>query len=261
MPESYSQFKYGKRQQEGGNEEFGSDEEEDNFTGVANNLLGIRDTMRWDSGGYNNQSLQAEEAREPKGESSFSITKLFEPKFMEVFNKYCEHIQQTIDTSQHLMSLCLENLIPFCCWARENNNRNAWIRLVLDDNVDLRPEVRNGLSMILIYALSTAKAIQFNDIDMFGILQDNDTGLGIVNKTSLKIYNDPFNYFNFLKSCMSGLIDAGKVPENERQNQVSVSSIRDCFVLTTSPSSRRKPRNSPKIKVRTNIHFVMHFVT
>eukprot|EP01034_Spumella_vulgaris_P022610 gene22610-28746_t len=85
---------------------------------------------------------------------------------------------------------------------------NAWIRQVLDDNVDLRPEVRNGLSMVLIYALSTAKATQLTDIDMFGILQDNDTGLGIVNKTSLKIYNDPYNYFNFLKSCMSGLIDA-----------------------------------------------------
>ena len=81
------------------------------------------------------------------------------------------------------------------------------------------------------------------------------TIIGIVNKTSLKIYNDPFNYFSFLKCCLSGmnrayscliyniciyihiyifiiysssllinlskgLIDAGKIPENERVNQV-----------------------------------------
>ncbi len=224
MPESYSQFKFGKKKHEGGSDVYGSDEDEDNFTGVAQNLLGIRDTMRWDSGGFNGQSLPSDD-RESKGETSFSITKLFEPKFMEVFGKFCDYTQQTIDLSQHLMSLCLDNLIPFCCWARENNNRNAWIRQVLDDNSDLRPEVRNGLSMILIYVLSTAKATQFTDVDMFGILQDNDTGLGIVNKTSLKIYNDPYNYFNFLKSCMSGLIDAGKVPENERQNQVSLSVV------------------------------------
>ncbi|RYG63680.1 hypothetical protein EON64_15425, partial [archaeon] len=44
-------------------------------------------------------------------------------------------------------------------------------------------------------------------------------GLGIVNKTSLKIYNDPFSFFALLKSCLSGLIDAGQVPENERHNQ------------------------------------------
>ena len=76
--------------------------------------------------------------------------------------------------------------------------------------------------MILIYTLSTAKAKSSGktDSDMFSVLQDAESGLGIVNKTSLKIYNDPFSYFTFLKSCMSGLIDAGKVPENERQNQV-----------------------------------------
>ena len=55
---------------------------------------------------------------------------------------------------------------------------------------------------------------------MFLVLQEPDTGLGIVNKTSLKIYNDPFCFFSFLKACMSGLIDAGKLPENERLNQV-----------------------------------------
>jgi hypothetical protein len=208
---------------EGGNDMNGSDEDDDNnFVGVAQNLLEIRDhTMRWGSEkGLNDQSLPSDDFCESKGQASFPITKLFEPKFMEVFDKFCDHTQQTIDLSQHLMSLCLDSLIPFCCWARENNSRNAWIRQVLDDNSDLRPEVRNGLSMILIYVLSTAKTTQFVNADMFGLLEDNETGLGIVNKTSLKIYNDPYNYFNFLKSCMSGLIDAGTIPENERLNQV-----------------------------------------
>jgi hypothetical protein len=151
----------------------------------------------------------------------YSITKIYEPKFMQVFHSYCESMKQQIDISKHLMSVCLENLIPFSCWARESNNRCQLIKDALDDNPDLRPEVRNGLSMILIYCLSSAQARQTKDGDMFSVLQDSEKGLGIVNKTSLKIYNDPFNYFSFLKSCMSGLIDAGKIPENERQNQVS----------------------------------------
>lgn len=152
--------------------------------------------------------------------ADYSITKIYEPKFMQVFHSYCESMKQQIDIGKHLMSVCLENLIPFSCWARENNNRCQSIKNALDDNPDLRPEVRNGLSMILIYCLSSAQARQTKDGDMFSVLQDSEKGLGIVNKTSLKIYNDPFSYFGFLKSCMSGLIDAGKIPENERQNQV-----------------------------------------
>jgi hypothetical protein len=177
--------------------------EDDN--GIAKNLLNIRNSSRW----------EADISKEDP-----TVLKCFEPKFYQVFVKYCESVKQTVHTSSHLMSVCLENLIPFCCWARENNSRISWIKNTLDDNIDLRPEVRNGLSMILIYALATAKAAASKDLDMFSALQDGDYGLGIVNKTSLKIYNDPFFFYSFLKSCMSGLIDAGKVPENERQNQV-----------------------------------------
>eukprot|EP01034_Spumella_vulgaris_P032604 gene32604-40232_t len=94
----------------------------------------------------------------------------------------------------------------------------AWIKSTLSESGDLRPEVRNGLSMIMIYAFGTAKAACEPGLDMFNALQDVNQGLAIVNKTSLKIYNDPYFYYEFLKSCISGLIDAGKIPENERTN-------------------------------------------
>lgn len=188
------------------NQEYNSDDDENTaFHGIAKNLLDIRNSSKW----------------EGEMKENISVVKSFEPKFFQVFVKYCESIKQTLQTSNHLMSICLENLISFCSWARESNNRVAWLKEVLDDNLDLRPEVRNGLSMILIYTFATAKAQDKANEDMFSILQDTDAGLGIVNKTSLKIYNDPYFYFVFLKSCISGLIDAGKVPENERQNQVS----------------------------------------
>ncbi len=185
---------------------YNSEEDVNNYQGIAENLLDIRNASRWDA--------------EPRDDPS--VIKCFEPKFMQVFGKYCECVKQICQPSSHLMSACLENLIPFCCWARENITRVMWIKEVLEDNADLRPEVRNGLAMILIYTLATSKASNSaEDLDMFATLRDADTGLGIVNKTSLKIYNDPYNFFSFLKSCMSGLIDAGKIPENERQNQVS----------------------------------------
>jgi hypothetical protein len=186
-----------------------SDNEDDNVQGgiaMARNLLDFRNGSNWES--------------EPNRED-VTILKTFEPKFFQVFLKYSQYIsQQSIQTTGHLMAICLENLIPFCCWARENNTRISWIKKALDEHADLRPEVRNGLSMILIYSFGTAKASSIEGLDMFTALQDADDGLGIVNKTSLKIYNDPIFCYGFLKSCMSGLIDAGKIPENERTNQV-----------------------------------------
>ncbi len=193
-------------------------EDDMNFHGVAKNLLDIRNSTKW----------------ETDNREDTSIVKFFEPKFMQVFTSYNEYMKKTVDVSGHLMGICLENLIPFCCWARENVSRISWMKGVLDDNADLRPEVRNGLAMVLIYTMATAKSYHIPDRDMFTALQDPDLGFGIVNKTSLKIYNDPFNFFNFLKSCMSGLIDAGKIPENERQNQVNLNT---CSFLKMSECS------------------------
>jgi hypothetical protein len=160
----------------------------------------------------NNRELYSMDAN---GEPS--IVKYFQPKFQEIYNKFAENV--FVENKSHLMSLCLECIIPFCIWIRESSAKTNWIKSILTDNIDLRPEVRNGLSMIVIYTIAAHKAF-CTKVDMFVVLQDVEYGLGIVNKTSLKIYNDPFQFFNFLKCCISGLIDAGKIPENERQNQV-----------------------------------------
>lgn len=153
---------------------------------------------------------------------TYNILQHFEPRFMQVFQQYQQFLKESghpdIAVTDHLVSLCLEHMIPFCFWARKNASTTSWIKATLDDSPDLRPEVRNGISAILIYCFAAAQAKARTDSDMFLTLQDSETGLGIVNKTSLKIYNDPFNYFNFVKSCITGLIDAGKIPENERVN-------------------------------------------
>ena len=187
-----------------------SDREEDEKI-AQRNLLEIRSSL-W-------HGNQTSEVPEPDVASQTnSILALFEPKFREIFSSYCSAMGSIIVLSTHLMALCLEHLITFSCWCRESNNRCVWIRNVLEENADLRPEVRNGMAMILIYCFSAAKAHSLNS-DMVTVLQDLDSGLGIVNKTSLKVYNDPFFYFAFLKSCISGLIDTGRIPGNERWNQ------------------------------------------
>jgi hypothetical protein len=158
---------------------------------------------------------------------TYNILQHFEPRFYTVYQSYLAFFKDTfhqdINPMDHLFALCLDHMIPFCCWARRNASVTNFIKSALEDNADLRPEVRNGISAILIYSFSAAQAKARHDTDMFLSLQDTDRGLGIVNKTSLKIYNDPYQYYNFLKSCITGLIDAGKIPENERvNNQVSL---------------------------------------
>ena len=174
---------------------------------AALHLLDIREASKnhWESPSHT-----------PPTEIESSVVTIFEPKFMILYREFIKSTDMKIDLNLHLMSLCLELLLPFSAWVRESDERLEWIREVVDENIDLRPEVRNGLSMLLTYCFASAKASHLKS-DMFSVLQDD---FGIVNKTSLKIYNDPYNYFYFVKSCLSGLIDAGKIPENERLNQV-----------------------------------------
>lgn len=195
---------------------------------AALNLLDIANPSRWrnlnptESSNPSEDKLPTQIANGSTANSDQigdqSIIKVFEPKFLEVYNEFVYCSKEKLDLSKHLMVVCLEMIIPFCCWARDIEHVD-WIHTTLDGNADLRPEVRNGLAMVLIYVFSAAQA-EASHSDMFTVLQDLESGMGIVNKTSLKIYNDPFHYFKFLKSCISGLIDAGKIPENERQNQV-----------------------------------------
>jgi hypothetical protein len=72
--------------------------------------------------------------------------------------------------------------------------------------------------IVLVYTFASMKATLQPGLDMFITLQDAEKGLGIVNKSSLKIYNDPFLYLSFLKVSISALIDAGAIPDNERIN-------------------------------------------
>jgi hypothetical protein len=142
------------------------------------------------------------------------------------------------------MSLCTEHVVSFIKWARESEEQSGWIAHTLLNNDYLRPEVRNGIVIVLIYtfaAIKAATATSSNSAsnsanssssstgggggggeggeDMFSTLQDVEQGLGIANKFSLKIYNDPFDYLYFLKATITGLIDAKALPDNERQNQ------------------------------------------
>lgn len=144
---------------------------------------------------------------------------IYGPRFCSIFTMFEAHLRKPIDTRRHLMSLCVEYLVDFACWARESDAQVKWMSELLLENEYLRPEVRNGIIMVLVYTFSSIKASAVKGTDMFCTLQDKDTGMGIANRFSLKIYNDPFNFLSFLKTSLSALIDAGAIPENERMNQ------------------------------------------
>jgi hypothetical protein len=150
-----------------------------------------------------------------------TVTTIYEPKFLEIFLRYRQYaakyepnINLQSPAERHLMALCLENLLPFANWARDSAAK-AFICETLYDNPDMRPEVRNGLALILVYTFCAAKAVEEAEIaantkanivsgksaniDMFSVLMKQDTGMGIVNKTSLKMYSDPLGYFLFIK--------------------------------------------------------------
>lgn len=141
------------------------------------------------------------------------------PRFCALYDTYCKKFGFQVDLKRHLMSLCTEHLIAFTKWARDSDEQVKWISASLFENDYLRPEVRNGVVIVLIYTFAAMKATIEENSDMFITLQDHEQGLGIANKFSLKIYNDPYNYLSFLKTSISALIDAGAIPDNERQNQ------------------------------------------
>ena len=151
------------------------------------------------------------------GKISDAVT--YGPRFCHIFNEFSATIPVPVNTDRPLMSLCLDYLIPFCSWARKSDAQVNSIHTTLLNNDYLRPEVRNGIVVVLMYTFAAVKAIKDPTHDMFHTMQDAETGLAIVNKFSLKIYNDPLQYLSFLKTCISALIDAGTIPDNERVNQ------------------------------------------
>lgn len=166
---------------------------------------------------HNYSQQQLEEQEQARKKISDAVT--YGPRFIQIFEAFHKHLNKPIDIKRHLMALCTDYLIDFTKWARDSDNRVLWISALLLENDYLRPEVRNGIIMVLIYTFASIKATVADGLDMFLTLQDNDTGLGIANRFSLKIYNDPLNCLSFLKISLSALIDAGAIPDNERLNQ------------------------------------------
>lgn len=153
----------------------------------------------------------------------------FKTRFLHIYNAYVEQAcPEGVGSGSHLLVTCLEQMICFCTWARSTNQTQTWIFSTLLHSADLRPELRNGLAMILMYTFAAAKADALkNGSDMFTVVMDADYGLGIIHKTSLRVYNDPYFFFNFLKMTMTGLIECGALKENERISQ-------------SNPKTRRK---------------------
>jgi hypothetical protein len=148
-----------------------------------------------------------------------SDLKVFGPKFVQVFEAYRKTTGKVVNLDDHLFTLCCSNLIPFAKWCRDDGK--CFIRAVLPDHSDLRCEVRNGLVTVLIYTFSAVKATvsKVKQSDMFKELSNPATGFNIAHKCSIKIYTDPCHYMTFLKLSLSGLINAGILPDNERVNQ------------------------------------------
>lgn len=130
------------------------------------------------------------------------IPTVFQPRFMDLFKLYSSHLRREnmpCTIHEHLFSTCLEHIVPFCTWTRESHEQLKWVSGLLN-SPDLRPELRNGIAMILMYTFASAKAdLLQNGSDMFTVVMDNTYGLGIIHKTSLRVYNDPHLFFNFLK--------------------------------------------------------------
>ena len=159
-----------------------------------------------------------------------SISTIYEPKFLEIYLSYQQHLHEhfheiqevilawdqkslevlqshtksclsgslsgavgqdgssrfwpktyEIDRSLSLFPLCLSHLITFSNWVRDSAI-NAWVKTTLFDNPDLRPEVRNGLAMIMVYTFAAGKSDLQRSLnvscDMFQVIADVEDGLG-----------------------------------------------------------------------------------
>ena len=79
------------------------------------------------------------------------------PRFCQLFQEFSSTLSAPINTDRHLMALCTEYLVFFCNWARESEAQIASIRATLLENDYLRPEVRNGIVVVLIYTFAAMK--------------------------------------------------------------------------------------------------------
>ena len=165
----------------------------------------------------------------------------YQPKFLEVYASYMIYLRSNslvIPVHEHLFATCIEHMVTFCVWARNSPESSNWIFHTLLQNQDLRPELRNGLTMILLYTFASAHAKTLGDgSDFFKVIMDNTIGLGIIHKTSLRVYNDPFSFFIFLKLSITGLIECGTLKENERVSQSNPKTRRRHFEVESEFAS------------------------
>lgn len=154
------------------------------------------------------------------GGKKISDAVTFGPRFCELFHSFCAENALSIDVHRHLFALILEHLVAFVRWVRRDEHQVAEVNNLLFNCDYLRPETRNGVIMVVIYMFAAIKSTVLPNADMFSVLVHDEYGLGIANRFSLKIYNDPFCFLAFLKFAVSALIDCGTLPENDRQNTV-----------------------------------------
>jgi hypothetical protein len=142
------------------------------------------------------------------------------PRFCELFHMFVTECKLQFNISRHLLSLILYYLITFIRWARQDEDRIDNISKLLLNYNYLRVGTRNGVVIVIIYLFASIKSTVIPYSDMFSVQMSDNYGLGITNKFSLKIYNDPYYFLTFLKLCVSALIDIGAIPENTRSNNV-----------------------------------------
>lgn len=135
----------------------------------------------------------------------------YEKRFLLVYQQFLQSSESTTAQNlnkKHLLSKCLHVIIPFCAWARSSKETSNWIHETLMRGTEFRPEVRNGLCLVLAYAAAADSACNAG-LTMLQVMQCGDTGLGIVHKSSLRIYNDPFDYFALMKvsQCVRSDVD------------------------------------------------------
>lgn len=98
------------------------------------------------------------------------------PRFCQIFKEYTSTLPVPVNSNRHLMSLCTDHLIPFCKWARETEAQATSIHATLLDHDYLRPEVRNGIVVVLIYTFAAVKALKDSNMDMFRTMEDTESG-------------------------------------------------------------------------------------
>ena len=101
------------------------------------------------------------------------------PRFCQIFKEYTSTLPVPVNSNRHLMSLCTDHLIPFCKWARETEAQATSIHATLLDHDYLRPEVRNGIVIVLIYTFAAVKALKDSNLDMFRTLEDTESGMDV----------------------------------------------------------------------------------